>query len=481
MSDVVFPGLGRSQGGWNAYLSGFHGLVGRPSGDDLILRVADVERAFGGRRFLRLHGQIPLVPEHDAETAASLHGLISEEMKQLQMKPPKSITVQPGYGILSDVSGATDLLAVQADRDVVANLRDKIIPIMRDKIGARYVTGVTIDAEEFQKFVSFAKIALLAGTYSDVLEAERHTREGEALAGAVPHALEPLSYLDALTKFSPLALTLPVRRLNCAWHFQSEKMWVFGHAPANGVLAEFGLSINPMAAESTVLGLSGLSNMNESNVWRYLRLVTESLNQLLAYLINPLNFADAGGRVDFLRQVQAMSAVRLIFADLAAMNFSTSAHQRVSFAMSALDKLANLRVQLGGAGGAEGEAFRALCSEAQRDELIRVYRARFGAFGYDELAASFSSAILRSYNHLHAYLGEQDPTKTKSEKVRLDRLWMQRNVRHGMFLQRQQFEKLFLESHGRIPRTLGSLPFLLQLSLLFNSKEFLSFRPAIGP
>lgn len=96
------------------------------------------------------------------------------------------------------------------------------------------------------------------------------------------------------------------------------------------------------------LGLQELRKTDGSWIFRLLRLVTAGVNRLMSFLNDPRNFLRDDGTVDFLKQIKAHSAVHLIFADTSALNYSTFAHNRISYAMSTLDKLSNLRASLGG-------------------------------------------------------------------------------------------------------------------------------------
>ena len=66
----------------------------------------------------------------------------------------------------------------------------------------------------------------------------------------------------------------------------------------------------------------------------------------------------------------------------------------------------------------------------------------------------------------------------ETERLRLRSL---RNLRHGTFLRRNQFEELFFDSEGAIPDTISTLPLLLVLGLLSAPKEFLDLRPTVLP
>lgn len=95
------------------------------------------------------------------------------------------------------------------------------------------------------------------------------------------------------------------------------------------------------------------------------------------------------------------------------------------------------------------------------------------------LAQSFSEVVNRAYEAVHAHLAEQDPAAKTSEPARLERLRLQRNIRHGAFLNRGGFDKLFLKSDGTVPADLATIPFVLVLGLILDPNVFLSFNPTV--
>jgi len=297
------------------------------------------------------------------------------------------------------------------------------------------------------------------------------------LAGALPHRLTVVPYVDVLTRFSPVLFTLPVDRGGCTWHFQNDSVYWFPKAPAHGVVQQFMTNFSPLAASSDYLGLAGLGSPNDTWVFHLLRFVTEGVNDLMRFLNDPRNFVNADGTANFFKQIQAHSAVQLVFADVNALNYSTFAHNRISYAVSALDKLANLRANLGRA----GERMQDFAGLSQRDHLKELISSAAARFAYGDLAKSFSTIVDKSYDEMQDQLARQCSDESCSEMERLERIWMQRNVRHGTFLRNNQFERLFfLEADGTIAATIGTLPFLLLIGLISNPKDFLSFQPHIN-
>ena len=435
MTDLVFPRLGQAAAGLNPYLKRLFGITGQPIGPDLVVSAADAARIVPTPDLMKLSPQNELVAGKDHQIAAKMYALISDEVKKYQppVPTPGSIPGSGGYGPLSELGNATTMIAVQDEAYVAKDLAEIVIPLMRDKFRARYVTGVTVDADILQAHLAFAKISLLAARY-DQAQVKILVKE-RSMGAVLPSAFDPLGYIDALTRFSPVALTMPIHRGNCAWHFQAEAMWNFDRVAVNGVMGELMMLMAPLADDVHMLGLHGLDDMSEQNVWRFLKIVVEGMDRMLRWLIDPRNFVDAAtGGVQFLRQVQAHSAMHLLFADIAAMNYSTTAHHRISFACSALDKIANLRVELGGSPSLESDAFKATCSFSQREDLVRLYKMRCNSLGYDDLARALTSAVTKCYDGIHIHLGQQSASATTSEATRLSRLWSQRNMRHGAFL-----------------------------------------------
>lgn len=478
MTNIILPNTAKNGNGLSNHINATFSIASRQAGDDIVISKNDAAKAFSRQNFLSLEAQIPLKEGTEAAVAKKLYSQLSEIMKQHQPPPPDkgNINVPGGFGILTEIDAASVLLTVQPNIHVEKTLAQHVIPLMLKELKAEFVTGVTVDVHKLQTYLSVEKIALLTSLYG-VDTAKTLVQEKDALNGVLPFATDALGYVDALTRFSPMSFTLPFHRANCSWHFQGKGMWGFPGAASNAFSSRFILAPDPLAEQQSMLGLHGLKGMSETNIWRYLRVLVNGINNLLSYLIDIRNFADSSGKVDFLRQIQSHSAVHLLFADIAAMNFSTEAHQRITFAFSALDKLANLRVSLGDNSPTEASAMRALCSASQCQELLKVYAPQFQQFNAEDALKSFTDVTTHCYSELHSHLEKQGAT---NESARLERIGYYRDIRqHGTFLRKEKFEKLFLESGGTVPDTIASLPFLLTLGLISNPERFLKFHPTV--
>ena len=190
------------------------------------------------------------------------------------------------------------------------------------------------------------------------------------------------------------------------------------------------------------------------------------------------NFVDSSSRVNLRKKAQAYGAVHLIFADVGAMHSSTIGHNRVSYAMSCLDKLANLRFKLGGSGASESSAFQGLLSESQKNQTQALFADHM--VGVDsQLCDRFITVLKKAYDDLHNHIGKQSSSGSQDETERLTRLRDQRNMRHGTFLNRDSFDRLFFESDGTVPDSIATITFLLLLGLICDPEAFLKFDPTI--
>jgi hypothetical protein len=386
--------------------------------------------------------------------------------------------VPSGYGILSEFEAAATLLTVAPKAQLQSIVSERIIPLMMDSFSATSVTGITIDAMNQQALISFSKIAMLAQQFSED-QAKKKIDQG-VLGGIMPLSLTLHAFLDALTRVSPMMFTIPVHRMDCGWHFQTSAIWSMPAAPANGIIWASMITASPLASDTHFGALQGLRKMSANNAWRYLRYCVLGINRLQRFLHDPRSFRKSDGTVDLIKKVQAYGAVHLLFADISALNFSTVSHNRISYAMSALDKLANLRAQMTSSPPySEGTAMAEMASLSQAVELVSMVKKSMKSLGYDEMANSFEAVINHCYEVLHEHLSNQSPTAKRSEKARLSRIRSQRNIRHGTFLQANQFQELFFDSDGTLPETIGSLPYLLTLGFLSDPKAFLDFKPVV--
>jgi hypothetical protein len=203
------------------------------------------------------------------------------------------------------------------------------------------------------------------------------------------------------------------------------------------------------------------------------------VNNVVRFVNDPRTFADIHGHVNFAVQVQAMCSLSLLFSDLQHMNASSRAYNRTKVSFSIIDKLANLRKELGGDTNTESAVAMRLASLSQskwvRKILGQTITPSWPKIG-DQLRIA-SRCFLHTHRHLHKEMG----ITASAESERLHRLQAYRNLSHGTFLRRQQFEKVFLTGTSAVPASLPTMSVILMIAFLCDPRGFLAFRPYVAP
>jgi hypothetical protein len=269
--------------------------------------------------------------------------------------------------------------------------------------------------------------------------------------------------------------TIPVTRHGCAWHFIGEQSVMIPHLGAAGFMQKMLNPINPRVTCTNMFGLKHFAKLRASQIVSLLAMVVKGINDLFRFLLDPRNYMQDDRTVDWVRQLQSVGAVHLLFADLMAINYSMQAHSQVT--MSFLDKLANIWKSFGSSNRDEVELFKCLLSIRQAKMLRKAIRELEGVD--PEMREYLCAAIGKTYAGFHRHIGRLIGQGRSIERKRLDYARCMRNFHHGAFLNRQQFEKVFVDTTGTVPEEFTGLPFFLALGLLIDPKAFVT-SPTLG-
>jgi len=448
------------------------GIIAERQGSDLIIEGANAER-LKLKSILSTAPRLILEKGKEPEIAKKLMSQLPTQYSEPNVPQPEKITLTKSFGILSDIERVTTLAMILPEPELEAFLTSELLPVMIEKLSARYVTTIVANAEYQQAWISLSKICFLTEKVG-IDEAARLVQKNNAFATALPGGADVLSYLDTLTRFMPIAITLPIRRrLFASWHFQCEGAWGFPGALSNSFMHQFTILLSPLSTNSHHVGLAGL-DITQTIGWQLLRAGSGAINCLMSFANDPRNFTKENGDVDFLKKIQTYAAINFIFADLSALNFSTTAHHRVSFSMSIFDKLANLRAMLSAGTLPESKIMPLLLSFSQRERLRNVFEKKFREF-YPLLTDALISALDQSFDNLNEHLYQRGKQSEQETEARvLERLWFQRNLRHGPFLRNpEHFERIFLESDGSVPSALASVAYFLVLGFALDPRGFI--------
>ena len=444
-------------------------------GDDWIIPADDPVLLAGPRDSLSLEDSLNLSVLSIDSDARTLVSAMPSGFDNYYLENPKQVKVEFDEDTLSNrVYAAQIALTVAQPSEVEGVLRKSVIPEMLRGMQAQSVTPIVLDANYIQTLQSVSKFGYLAGKFP-IEDLERIIFERRAFKGVLPPQVAPIGYVNALTRMAPLALTLPVDRMDYSLHFHGKGMWSFSHVQTHGLFHRFVWDINPVSEASSIVGLDGLEKMNGTRIVEYLKQVVAGINRVQAYIGDPRSFQDQStGEVDFKKQLQAHGAIHLYFADIQRLNSSADSHSRISFAMSAIDKLANLKKSISGSTEPEGRIFGSLASLAQSEHLINTVDQQVSSTS-PILGSILKRVIETTYRSLHDELANDMPDHGEDEGRRLERLRILRNIRHGPFLHGSRFEELFEMSRGVVPDAIATLPLILTWGLILNPVEFMLF------
>jgi hypothetical protein len=248
--------------------------------------------------------------------------------------------------------------------------------------------------------------------------------------------------------------------------FAPDGPWLFPFEATKGILELSRSHSLPMSALSRPPFIKLSEHENE----QYFLFAVDAANRLMCFLNDPRMFADTVGEFDLNRFLKAQSALHFMFADLLAINHTTSVYLQSRTALSFMDKLSNLKVALSAGQQNEDGVFKLLFS-AHAGETVAGVISDHSHLKHEELGKSFKTCAETIFAGLHHHLSAALPNN--SEQDRLDLIRTFRNTTHGTFLRSQQFEKAFNSSAATIPPQLVHVPLLYAWALALDPHKIL--------
>jgi hypothetical protein len=475
MPDVRFQGMAKFESNINVFFKDNFGIELVKDGEDWVISGNDPFLLDGSPDVFQMHPAVDFISTDPAITAINLASLIPETMEEFQPGEPFDIQLLEGMGDLTEIERISAFLVGEDKSKVEEIIEKEVLPFMA-KQNMKMVIPITIDSKFQMTWFSVLKIGLLTEKFG-FDEARSRVQENRALEGILPSSLDILSYLDALTRLAPIAISFPIRRWDASFHFVGGGFLSFPSVgPINGYFSEFFSSLAPMDAEPVGPHTLKLKGMNYEGIWKYFKAIVASLNGFLKFLNNPTFFLDDDGKsINLLKQLQIHCGVYLLYSDLLAMNYSTNNYLRNHLCFSILDRLANMKANFSGEMGTDTDNFSRLISAKFGVFLSEIFDREFAPYS-GELATAWKDMTTDCYQEFHEHLEKEIGENGSSEENRLERVRAERNlVGHGTFLRRSQFESLFFESQGMMPPQLPIMAFLLVLGLTLSPKEFLEF------
>lgn len=402
-----------------------------------------------------------------AEFGRRVAGFLSPDMQFTDQTRPSSVPVTSGFGLISDLERLQyEVYFAVGQAELATVLATKVAPFVTARLGATHCCVVRPSLKLQQTRISLAKAWWALSTFPKDEMARRVTVD-RVLDPVMPLAHEMGNWLHAFLSSPPLQVTLTFQCLGGYILFYREGPWTFPYAAAAGIFGRFNAGVSLSTSDGGMRSGISLKPGTPDRIYDYLRAVTRLVDKLAFFAVNPLNFL-VGDRLQSGRQIQFITAMGLLFSDIQAGNEVPSAYAKLSFSLSALDKLANLIEAM--TDGAIGEtlAFKASLSTATAAGLRWIARQHKA----DEVTSLLLRVQARRILRVHQAVRDQAGGRT-TEAQRLGWLRSYRNLRHGTFLGRDQFSDLFVTSKGLVPSDLARVTMALVLGLAIDADMFL--------
>jgi hypothetical protein len=469
---IRFPGLARSsQDSGASVIEDLTGYKPIRDGEDWVVPDNDPQLVAGPKELLQTVVRPYILAIDSYENIAvdflKNYSTAFEEYRAAHPVPTPRAT--EGYGFRSELQGIHYRLFFADRSDLTDVLIREVLPFMRTTAGAKSVAPLKISAHRQYGILALAKIAYLAKEFGFEKARTAVLDEG-AMTSILPAAPEVLSYVQGFLAFTPLASTLPLDRMGAQLHFFGPGgPWLFYPEATKGIFEMSRSHSLPMSE----LGRPPFIKLSEHENEQYFLLAVHAANRLLCFINDPRMFADAAGEFDLHRFLKTQSAFHFMFADLSAINHTTSVYLQSRTALSFMDKLSNLKVALSARPQNEDVVFKSLFS-AQAGETVASVISQQSHLKHEELGKAFKTCASTIFAGLHHHLSSALPPG-HSEQDRLDLIRTFRNTTHGTFLRSKQFEKAFNSSAATIPPELVHVPLLYAWALALDPQQILSF------
>jgi hypothetical protein len=470
MPDIVFRNLARTNAKFDKLVKDFFGWSACKHNSDWVVPKSCIHKNPPCQKPLSVSTEIDLRQKSYGTIAKEITEKLPNQYDRARVQKPSSATITGDLGLISRLRSASLHFLLDDLHVLKPSLEKEIIPLLYNNFNVNRAVIIKADADQLQGTISFFKIALLLDKFG-INEAQQLSNTG-VLRDVMGSPIDVVSFPSAFTFFGSWGLTLPLYRPGAAVHFYGDDAIQIPFEFLTGGISNFAPSLNPLTEEGILDIAAPLKEVRCGEyLWNYIKEITTHVNSLYKYISDPRNFSDQYGNAQLLKQIQAYSGIMLLFSDLQGASSSRGNHQKVMLAHAALDKIANLRYELGGNVGKEAVFARELPSFDQYRWILRnIDSHQYLCSTHKEILKHFADSIVRVHRDMRPY--------GRRETDRLKRLREFRNLLHGTFLKRDQFSNLFLENNGKIPDDFVDLPFLLALGLLLSPKEFLEFCPS---
>ena len=470
MANLVFKGLVETNASFDEFVKKELGWVAIREGQDWIIRSDD-------SAFLKGPGPlIHLVNCHDIPSTisgrAELANLIASHDDPTLYKnmDGKNINLDhfPAYGMRAElyIKSAEFLLA--QDSNLIPAIKD-LLDFTTTYFNSSRCFILTTNLRRHQAMLSTLKIAYLT-TIGSPTEAAQLSLEQKAFQGAFPTPSTLRSFYEPFLIFNPRIMAIPFDRFSLSLVFTSQTDFAYPFVACSSLHQQVMNSQNPYADSGAIL--FNREHLSQQFRGYLIGLALDAVNNIYNYLTDCRNFISGNDTIDLYTQLRMLSGVWHAFADFTSLAATSDPHARANLAFGVIDKLANIISHLSGVGSAdETKVAKSFFSTACRKSIVQILNRQLRPVS-KELSDLMTRLVNNAYRGF--LLKSQPVTDEFVEENWLSRVWAFRNLKHGPFLRKDQYEALFREQAGDLPGELFALVYFLVLAFCIDTKRFIS-------
>lgn len=440
-------------------------------GDDWVIEATRANLRRLSRNPISIHPLIPLSGSGIEKAASILPGLVDPSLYEYRPILTGTYEVSEGYGLISEIDRLTARLALMPPTAVEAFLANKLLPALVRKLNVTSVIPISIDAKYQQAALTLAKLSYLL-SYFGVHKLERLETMHNSLNGVLPHPFDILNYITPFTRLEPCAFALPLMHYNTVWFFCGNGIFHFPRAACEGIMDEFTCKFTPLSDKTHTFNLGRITGIGPTRIHHLINIFKEAINALMRFSNNPSNFTNSDGNIDPEMQVKFYCASYLLFADQNCMVGTSHSYVKTRFAISILDRLANVKKHMSRDPRREEDIMVYFVSKEFGDEVSHIIKTELNKVDR-QLSKQFVQLCKEAYSQFFQSLNEQIPEGQASESDLRRRFRTFRNLQHGPFLKHGGFRSLYLGKKGVIPSQVGDMAFFAMLAFSLKPKTFL--------
>jgi len=387
-----------------------------------------------------------------------------EEKFTSQIDPPKEILIDFGLGYISHLSKIRQEIFFNKGRGLEKSIY-KAIRYLKCTFAIKEGFSYLCKLEEYQRMLSILKLSYLGQRISIVSNKEKII-DNRIYNSIFPPAID-LTWLPyGFFNFSPFLYCYNFRRYGCGLALWGDTRHRFPLEASSSIQYQISHSPGPLTGETEFIPL-GTSRIQGKALKEFVHLVFDSTNNLWQVLLDPNHYLDQNGYLDLYTQVRLISTMNQISADLNSMASNVDKYSRLTFCLSIVDKISNIRHFLKGmrTHGPEKLEFIEFFSEKSEERVTSILK--------HHIKRKESDLCHIMTEHLGKVRLSMADSISCTPKQLGERVKTIRDLRHGHFIVPKRVEELYDSGEVRVSGDFADMIYLNILALMLDPKRYL--------